>query len=83
VTDWRKKFDRSEGAVWCDECLRWEIGSGRFDRVRVPVAVRALETLASAARWSGNKVARWLTDRAEARQVAANIKNGVFYARKP
>lgn len=84
VIDWRKIYPRPHpDAVWCDECLRWETGDGRFDRVKPSRLASALEKLAKVARWPGEKVAAVLGDCAERLQVRANIKNGVFHARKP
>lgn len=83
MIDWRKKLPRPHpDAVWCDECLRWETGDGRFDRVRISPVTFALEKLAKVARWPGEKVASVLVDLAEHFQVRANIKNGVIHVRK-
>lgn len=83
MIDWRKRFPRPEDSVWCDECLRWEIGDGRFERPAVPASARVLYALSRAARWPGNRVADLLTDAADTIQVQANVKNGVFHARRP
>lgn len=81
MIDWRKCFVRPEGAVWCDECLRWEVGDGRFPRVTAPRSARVLHALARIVRWPGNKLAEWLTDGAGLVQVEQNIRDGVFCVR--
>jgi hypothetical protein len=79
VTDWRKKFPRpNPEAVWCDECLRWETGTGgRFKSPRETVATRVLHLVASGVHWVGFRIHE-VGDRL---QIRDNIKKGVFDAR--
>lgn len=79
MINWRKrmKYPRA-GAIWCDECLRFETGPGNFARPPKSRVSRVLYGLARAVMLPGNKVAEWLTDRAEEVQVCANIRNGVI-----
>ena len=82
MINWRKKFKRpTPDSVWCDECLRWETGSKRFERPAVPMLAKLLELLARVVMWPGMRISFWLNDRAEEIRVRANIKTGEFDAR--
>lgn len=85
MIDWRKKFPKPHPeAMWCDECMRWETGTGgRFSRPTIAFGARFFEGLSDAVMFFPLRISSVLHDQAERCQVRANIRNGVFDARIP
>lgn len=79
---WIKKYPRPDAnASWCEECLRWEVGDGKFERARPPWFSTCLRLLGVAISSPAVWVAGQLSDLADRLQVRHFAAHGTLVVR--
>jgi hypothetical protein len=79
---WIKKYPKpDEDSIWCEECLRWEVGPGRFAPSEPPMVSKVLYRLASAIAYPGLMLARWLRNLGDIHQAHRQHTKGEMVVR--
>ena len=79
--NWRKRYPKPDpDALWCDDCLRWEIGDGRFPKVEPS---RIAEFLARVLVVPLRRATGKLEELTEWLQIRKNMATGAFVVRTP